>query len=381
MYEDPSKDRGAPLVAVVESAGDLFSQHKGVAEAAAARIRRALADPPLSIVATLDRALRDGGLHRRVRREFVAISPGMLGRVDRLSPEDRRLALVIASCLRSGFTRADALRRLAVSFDPWVAAVAVVRLTDFVPAIAEDAERILRAHLRPSQAGIFVRILPLLDRLDRWSRAGRALAAIRDLLVTRSLLCERALWEGARAQAPGVRLPACRLLSRRFRDDPRIEEVYALALADPSPVTRRWGAQTLAASHEVSPQIRRRLLPTLSADRSPAIRRLAVRLWAQEDDGVEHLVAAAFDGNSDVRHHARVALAQRKAAVDYRGRALKTLAAPTSKTALIGALATLSDFGRRADIPVVHRFIDEPRSRVAAEATRTAEMLELLPRE
>ena len=378
IHADRSRDRGAPLIAVIESTGELFSEHRGVAEAAAERIREALADSPLTILATLDRALRDGRRHRQLGCDFVSLDASQLGRADRLRPEDRRLALLLACSLRSGYTRADALRRLGTGFDPWVAGAAIVRLTDFVPAIAEDAWRILKAHMRPNKAAIFVRTLPLLDRLEGWTRATRALAEIRQLLTGPSLLCEAALWDGARSEVPGLRLPACRLLRERIGEDPRLGEVYALALADASPVTRRWAAESIAA-RGASLELRRRFLPQLSRDRSPAIRTVAVRLWDREEQGTPHLVAAAFDVNAGVRHHARVALASRRSSVDYRGRALATLEGTATKAALIGALATLSDFGRRPDLPRVEAFCEDPRARVAKQARRTAELLAALP--
>lgn len=375
MRGQPRSERGAPIVAVIESAAELFAEHPGVAQLAAERLRRALADAPLTIVATLDRALRDGGLHRALRRDFVDVTPDELGRLDRLAPDDRRLALIVASCLRGGYVRAAAVQRLAIGFDAWIAAALIVRLTDYVPAIREDAARALRARLRPAAAADLVRALPLVDRLARWSRASPVLAELRDLLSQPSPLCERALWAGARSGEPGLVLACCRLLARRFAGEAALAEVYALALADRSPVTRRFVAEAIADPRATPPPLRRRFLQALADDRSPAIRRLAVRLWAREADGNGPLIAAAFDGNADVRHHARRYLARRGEAIDYRGRALATLAAPSSTAALIGALATLSDFGRSDDLPRIEPLGDDPRPRVAREASRTCGLL------
>ncbi len=372
------------MLTVIDCAADLYSTDKGLAQATAARIRYALADAPLTIVAALDRALRDGGLHRQADRAFLELTPAMLSRVDHLGRNDRRLALIIATCVRSGYTRADALRRLMTSFDPWIAAAAIVRLTDYVQAIANDAERALRAHLRPSKAAIFVRTLALIERLDTWVRASPVLTEIPDMLAGKSRLCERALWDAARAGEPGLTLPACRLLHRRLAGDARQAQVLTLALADRSPITRRWAAETIASPRDTPPELRRTFLEVLARDKSPAIRRLAIRLWHREADGTAQLLAAAFDGNADVRHHARHYLARRDAAVDYRAHALDTLRRtsednePTTQ-ALIGALATLSDFGRREDLGHVQRFIGDPRARVAAEARRTSALLGDLP--
>jgi hypothetical protein len=279
--------------------------------------------------------------------------------------------------MRSGYVRAAALDRLARAFDPLCAAAALVRLTDFVRVIADNAQRILEAHLRPNAAPILARTLPLCERLgDRW-RASPLFTRIPELLCQPSPLCERALWAAARDDhEPGLTRAACRLLARRFAGDPRLPEVYALALAASSPQTRRWAAEAIVAPRQTPTATRRRFLTRLADDRSPAIRLLAVQAWAREADGEAQLIAAAFDGNAEVRHRARVYLARRGAAIDYRARALETLARGSSAAAMVGALATLSDFGRSDDLAAVRASVDDPRPRVAAEARRTAGILE-----
>ncbi|MEZ4384431.1 MAG: hypothetical protein R3A79_24090 [Nannocystaceae bacterium] len=371
-------ERGAPMLVAVETSAALFSPHVADAEAAAARLEAALDGAPLAVIVALDRALRDRGLHRACGCDFADIDVRDLDRLDRLAPRRRRLALVVATCMRSGFIRAAALERLAAEFDPLCAAAALVRLTDFVRVIADDARRILEAQLRPSAASILARTLPLCARLgERW-RASPIFAAIPELLRQPSPLCERALWEAARDDhEPGLTRAACRLLARRFAGEPALREVYSLALAASAPRTRRWAAEAIVAPRQTPAATRRPFLDALARDPAPAIRLLAVTAWAREDDGEARLLALAFDGHAEVRHRARVYLARRGAAVDYRARALATLRDAAAATpATIGALATLSDFGRGGDLPRVRAFASDPRPRIAAEARRTAAILD-----
>ncbi|MCA9662702.1 MAG: hypothetical protein KC486_30460, partial [Myxococcales bacterium] len=342
MHRADSSDRGVPTLVAVETSAALFSAHVADAEAAAARLEAALEGAPLAIVLALDRALRDGGLHRARGVGFAAVEVRDLENVERLPPRQRRLALVVATCLRSGFVRAAALDRLAREFDPLCAAAALVRLTDFVRVIADNARRILEAHLRPNAAPILVRTLPLCERLgDRW-RASPIFSRIPDLLRQPSPLCERALWEAARDDhEPGLTRAACRLLARRFAGDPTLPEVYALALSASSPLTRRWAAEAIVAPRQTPPEIRRRFLKKLADDRAPAIRLLAVQAWAREADGEAHVAAAAFDGNAEVRHRARVYLARRGAAIDYRARARETLESGEGTTTATATAATI----------------------------------------
>ncbi|PCC66892.1 hypothetical protein SAMN02745121_00378 [Nannocystis exedens] len=117
----------------------------------------------------------------------------------------------------------------------------------------------------------------------------------------------------------------------------------------------------------------------LAADRNPAVRVAGVRGFAARGDR-EALVRATFDPHGLVRHHARILLADTFGAIDYRGRALAALAETgATRPALVGALATLSEFGRRPDRPAVAALVADPRPSVAREARRTLKLLERLP--
>jgi hypothetical protein len=110
-------------------------------------------------------------------------------------------------------------------------------------------------------------------------------------------------------------------------------------------------------------------------DRSPFVRLAALRERARAAS-IERLTHAAFDANAEVRFFARRFLARLGAAVDYRAQALAMLAAPhRDRQDVIGALATLSEFGRAEDLACIEAWTDDDRPSVAREARRTCARL------
>lgn len=88
------------------------------------------------------------------------------------------------------------------------------------------------------------------------------------------------------------------------------------------------------------------------------------------------MLARCLDGNAVVRFEARCQLRERGDGVDFRALALQRLE-EGERDELVGALAVLSDIGRREDIERVRGFLEHPVRRVAAEARRTLGILEL----
>jgi hypothetical protein len=157
-----------------------------------------------------------------------------------------------------------------------------------------------------------------------------------------------------------------------------MEQVLAAALADVDPITRRWAAELTRRRAITPPEVQAALLPRMERDRAPAVRLVALRARARAG-AVDPVARAAFDGNAGVRFFARKylrALGAAVDAIDQRARALAILADPgASRAALVGALATLSDLGRREDAPAVERFLADRRPTVAGEARRTLGLL------
>lgn len=370
--------RTRPVEAILELAPAVFSHEASDARAVAATIGEIVQLSPVLLIPALDRAFRDEELHRRIGLQFLDVEPSLLARLDRLGPA-RSAALGLASLVRSGYTREAAVQRLAGVVDATSTAFLINRLNDYVASVPRLAWDALERRLAPRNAALFVRCLPLIDRMAEWVRAGaHQRERLRGLLLAPHAECRQALWEGARGRDAQAARACCGLLATIHRGCPEMQAILELALADRDPRMRRWAARVAVDAAATPAGVLRALLPRLAGDRSPAIRRTALFARAAQGDR-DGIVHAAFDTSADVRHHARVLLADSFGSVDYRGLALATLARPApGKAEALAALATLSDFGRADDIPAVEVFAGDPRPSVAREARRTLGLLRAL---
>ncbi len=350
---------------------DLFAREVGVARHAAAAIDERLRAAPVGLSSALDRAFRDRNLHRKLGLNFIALVPVQVARLDALGPL-RPTALAIASMVRSGHVREAAVRGLCEHDDPVVLAFLLSRLNDYVGGIAGIAWAGLEKRMQPSHAALFVRCLPLLGRMNQWVRAGvTRREQLHEFLLRPHPGCRQALWQGLRDRDSEVCRLSGELLLRVYRGQPKMEEVLAAALRARDPRTRRWAARVAIDERCTPREVLRALTPQLALDRAPAIRAVALQAQALQGDR-EGITRATFDTHASVRFRARAVLADRFEPLDYRGLALATLAGPEpGRTALIAALATLSELGRREDIPAVAAYVDDPRPTVAREAQRT----------
>jgi hypothetical protein len=370
--------RTRPVQAVLELAPSVFSHDLLTSRHAAQTIAEIIKLSPVLLVPALDRAFRDEALHRRLGLHFLDLQPHLLERLERLGPV-RNTAFGVASLVRDGYTREVAVQRLAASTDASATAFLINRLNDYVAAIPRLAWDALEQRLAPRNAAVFVRCLPLIDRMSEWVRAGsQQRERLRGLLLAPHPDVRAALWDGARGRDAAVSRSACALLATIHRGCPEMQAIIGLALAARDPRTRHWAASVAVDPDTTPPEVLRAALPLLERDRSPAIRRTALFARAMQGDR-DGMVRAAFDTSADVRHHARVLLAGSFGAVDYRGLALASLTEQQpGKAEVLAALATLSDFGRAEDIPRVEAFADDPRRSIAAEARRTLGLLRAL---
>lgn len=343
------------------------------ARAAAARIDAILASAPARLIPALDRAFRDGRVHAALGIDFLDLEPEDVARLDPLDAAGSG-ALGLVSLVRSGRAREAAVGRLAAHVDRVATAFLVNRLNDYVDAVAARAWSVLETRLTPAHAAALVACLPLIDRMATWIRAG-AERRERILAALRAPGSRPALWAGARDRDPEVVRAACALLAALHRGQPEMQEILAAALTAHDPRTRRWAARVAGDPGWTPRATLDALGPRLSADSAPAIRLvgLAARVARGDREGIAR---AAFDVNAEVRHHARLALAD--APLDYRGEALAALTAPGRREAVLAALATLSDFGRAEDLALVARFEGDPRPSIAREARRTLALLRAL---
>lgn len=363
------------IAAILTRTPDLFDREIGVARHAAAAIDERLRAAPVGLSSALDRAFRDRNLHRRLGLNFITLHPAQLARLDPLGPL-RPTALAIASLVRSGHVREAAVRGLCEHDDPVVLAFLLNRLNDYVGGIASIAWAGLEMRLRPANAALFVRCLPLLGRMNRWVRADVARREqLHDFLLRPDPDCRRALWDGLRDRNSEVCLHSAGLLLRVHRGRPELQEVLAAALSARDPRTRRWAAKVAIDERSTPRAVLLALTPRLELDRAPAIRLVALEAHALQRDR-DGIARATFDTHASVRYRARAVLTDRFEPLDYRGIALATLSTTApARQALLAALATLSDFGRAADIPAVAAYVDDPRPTVARQARSTLEGL------
>jgi hypothetical protein len=286
-------------------------------------------------------------------------------------------ALALLSMQRNGYTRETAVAWLSPLEDPLALRLLLLRLNDPVPTVAEAALAAVPAWLDLRRADALAAALPLLEAMEHTVRAAKSGIAARAeaVLGSGSPLVRRALWAAARtAKDDDVRKAAVlRLL--RGPDEDAIAAV-TLGLRDTSPRVRLATARWVAGSGR-SPAVRAAVLPQLESNSSPTLRLLSLRLRRGDGSASAHqaVLARCFDANAVVRYHARCQLRERGDAVDFRALALARLADGSDRDALVGALAVLSDLGRREDIPCVQPHAEHPLARVAAEARRTLEVL------
>ncbi|MCA9692413.1 MAG: hypothetical protein KC636_22630 [Myxococcales bacterium] len=367
-----------PVPAILSLAPALFARNPARAQEAGDAIDRILRGAPIRLIPALDRGFRDGGLHRKLGRAFLEVDAQRVAQLETLGPA-ASAALGVASLLRSGYAREAATRRLRARLDPLATAFLINRVNDYVRPIAALAWSGLEARLAPERARLLVPGLPLILRMRAWVRAGEGeRERLLDALRRRDLRCQAALREGLSARDDEVVLACCQLLATHLQGTEEMRALLLAALRARAPGPRRWAADAALRPSLTPPPVRATLLPTLAADRSPAIRLRALRALADAGD-LEAVAALAFDRNAEVRHQARMLLARTGDVRDYRGRALATLGREAStRDEAIAALATLSDFGRLEDRGVVAARVDDPRASVAREAARTLAAIDRL---
>jgi len=359
---------------VIELARAIFGDSPLRSRAAAAQLEALLEAAPITTFATLDRSLRDRGAHRRAGLPMLDLDTSTLEE-SRRATSDSIAPVAVAALGRSGWARHAAVDALTGRTDRTSVALLITRLTDPVDEIATAAWRAFEPLLADSNAAVLAACLPLLEHTDSRARAGRFAARSRVVALLMSRAGLEALADAARSTDSAVRYSACRALAVKCAGTPAIERVLRWALGDSDPRTRRWAADVFANRAMTPAGIAERLVSLLAADPSPALRLAALR-WRARAGDVAALTQAAFDANANVRFFARRFLARCDAVIDYRSRALASLADSASTAELIGALAVLSESGRAADREAVSAFCDDARTRVAAEAARTLSMLQ-----
>jgi HEAT repeat protein len=369
------------------------------ARAAAAILGRATADD----LGWLERN-RPAGYHYD---SWGSLRPADLGTPPLLPQSSSAPVVALASMHSSGYLREAAVRLLATCEDGMELPYLLLRANDWVPAVRAVAESVVRARLVPAYAARFVASLPLVEGLRG---AGRVAHGPLVADIERLLCCEAAwpaLLEALRAPSAPMRQAAARIAvlggnvglvrSAATARDPVVARLGATAIA------KTWSAEAL---RDVLPQLRRgspgvrwiALAATcdkLPAEAGPAlrealfdpatsVRELARYRWDKLGDklGLAALDFAAFYREAlSTARDVRPSLSSGPAlAVVLRGLAETGTEADAltfqrflgHRSALVrtAAVLGLGRGGRTADHDTLVEAMNDPSTRVAAEARR-----------
>ncbi len=281
------------------------------------------------------------GIDRELRRCYAPCT--VLG-VERFLLEPEALWLLAAlSCHRSGYVRAAALGHLAdLDGDGWALPFALVRLNDWVPAVRARAVALVEQHLVLDRTSRWLECLPLVMRLESWTRADHS--AMRERILGN--LSNELLWQAL--QSPD-RLLRRALYPALLERGPR-QEVLSRALADPDLVIRLWACRQEPHSDE--------LLEQMLASTSAAVRTRGLLGWGRSHPVPEW---ARFDPSPSVRQVARYL----EPSLDYRGLYRQAIAEGRQ---LEVSLAALVNCGRREDAELGRALLDHPRPRIRRRA-------------
>ena len=359
------------------AAHDLFQVTGNAAHEASCRLAQILADVPVVVVFAVDRLFRDRRAQSVLGVERLGIDAETLQRL--LGTIDGRFVeatCVAAAFVRDGWARQVAVDRLAKYCTPMAVAALLTRLNDPVPNVAVAARTAVEPMIVANNVALLAQCLWVAERLAETVRGRHAPARgrIRELLVADAAGL-RALEQQSLSRNTDMRFAACRLLMEHYAGHERVVVPLERALDDHNPRTRHWAAEMIANGRVTPESVQGALVPRMSADPSPALRLVALRLNNRRGN-VTAIRRAALDGNANVRFYARRFRLRRGDGFDVRSDALARCADPTaSARELVGAIAALSDVGRAQDVALVRRFSSDSRSRVAYEAKRTMAML------
>ncbi|GAA1010329.1 hypothetical protein Aple_038550 [Acrocarpospora pleiomorpha] len=272
------------------------------------------------------------------------------------------LAVALAACGRDGREREKAVGHPLMATDVRLLPVLVIRAVDWVPAVQNEALRVLTGALTPPDAAALRAVVPMAVRLAERQR-GRAVAE----------LARQALLRADDDTLDAVR--RCEdLRGRRFAFEVSLQagrmdrrQLAAAALRESDIISRARCAQVLAAQaiDGDRPELVEELLESKSARVRVEALTALVRL-GRTDYGLRFL----DDNASMVRLTAQWAV--RREGEDPADFYRQRLVAAGNAG---GLLAGLGDCGTAADADLVLPHLEDPRPRVRAEAVRTLRRL------
>ncbi|MGH7679662.1 MAG: HEAT repeat domain-containing protein [Gemmatimonadaceae bacterium] len=359
------EERGAIAVPVLLPL--VLSGDDDTSSRAAAAIRALLSTWPRRLLPQLDESSRS-----------YALLPDLdISAWREMRPKDvRQLAalpratshvLGVASFHHDGHVREAAVTALDRMTDGDELAYLLVRVNDWVSPVAERALDAVTRRIVPEYATAFVSSLPLLLRLDSNTRRVHRSLLDAAFAFLRQPDQQSALALGARSSDLLTQRFSHRLAREGAGDD--LLRVLRGSLESHDVIVRLEAARYLRTRSETTALAE--LLDVLEHDRSVAVRREGLlaafdRLPGDVPDRAER---ALLDGSRSVRDVARFILAKTRPGFApkelYRSRL-----SSDDRRVLSAALAGLAEIGDRADAPLVHPFVADPRVGIRRTAIR-----------
>ena len=278
---------------------------------------------------------------------------------------DHAVALGIISCHPSGYVREAVIDKLDHAITSGVEIpFLLLRLTDWVPAVREAAERAVGRRITASNRATYLAHLSLIETLKRrvkgqespgLTRVENLLREDVETLVAAALASHT---RGARRFGLSLALATLNEAEGEVQDAVLKRVIHCSDPAARVQVTR-WLATVTTA-----PQLQRDFLATLLHDRSVAVRRIALG-WCATREPVRHLEslrAALLDRSSIIRAVAQFHLPKHEP-VDLRSFYRDAVARRESRV-LQAALGGLGETGQREDSEVVISFVDAPEVKI-----------------
>lgn len=284
-------------------------------------------------------------------------------RVAALGPEPASAA-GIASLHHSGWVRQRAVELLATSRDPLAVGFLLLRVNDWVGAVAGAARSALEARIAGGDLPSFVPWLDLAFRLEQARRndLGSLVQHVRTALAAGSGV--GALKAGCSSGTRAVRRRCIGIAfeARTFDLRPIVRD----GLEDPDPVVRKQVAKAVGRVFE-GPELQK-ILDQMLANRSPSVRYSALEiLWERSAEGSRAIQERfLMDPHPHVRGTARWFL-KSVAGVDIAGLYRAALPALPPRE-LAGAIEGLGEVGAAEDAARIAPFLRHERARVRAAA-------------
>lgn len=285
----------------------LLDVEAAVAGEAAKTLKELLVRVPPSQLFALDQRMRSGAWWYFDSHITYGVQDGWSGLKDAFftgSSEERSIFLRLASCHGSGRVRESAIWRLDRESNsgeeiPFL----LLRLSDWVPAVRDAAERAIVRRLEAPNYAAFWSVYPLVVRLGERTRAQDSPIFRR---IQESLLKDRQAFLDAAMRTPDswARHRGLSLAWAAAREEGESAQrtVIERMLGCREPAVRCQAAYWLAAGGTPA-ELVRRFLHMLLRDRLPAVRRVALGWCAVREPGahVAELRAGLMDPSGIVR--------------------------------------------------------------------------------